>query len=148
MIRMMKSPISQSRTKMISVILSEYFRTLADLDHGDPDQTGIYKSLLSHLDLNRGYNISRKEQAQVAQLWVSYSNVHKLHKQKPVSLITEPNLKDWKNCQVYEIRSQNHRKTRTSLCCESLGACQLEPLEPRPRAGGEPPCTVQGPNLQ
>ena len=53
-------------------------------------------------------------------------------------LITLPILRFLKNCQIYEIRSKSHEKSSTSDFSQALGVCELEALEPRPHAKGEP----------
>ena len=55
--------------------------------------------------------------------------------QKNVLLATQPNLNDKKSSQVNKISYQNLEKISSSLCSQTLGACPLAALKPRPLAG-------------
>ena len=56
--------------------------------------------------------------------------------QKNVLLATQPNLaNDKKSRQVHKISYQNLEKMSSSLCSQTLGACPLATLKPRPLAG-------------
>ena len=55
--------------------------------------------------------------------------------QKNVLLATQPNLNDKKSRQVHKISYQNLEKMSSSLCSQTLGACPLAALKPRPLTG-------------
>ena len=55
--------------------------------------------------------------------------------QKNVLLATQSNFNDKKSRQVHKISDQNLEKMSSSLCSQTLGACPLAALKPRPLAG-------------